>query len=73
MEKLSYLTPYCYTHITVGLRIHPVVIFPHHCRFRKNLGHLGLEHGSHGLSCKVLTVEVVRGIRKEGKVILLNP
>ena len=85
MEKLSYLTPYCYTHITAGLRIDPTVIFPHHCRIRittgsdeqfpkviykietKNLGRLGLEHRSWGLSCGLLTIEAVKGIRKEGK------
>ena len=33
----------------------------------KNLGRLGLEHGSLGLSCGVLTVEAVGGIRKEWK------
>ena len=33
----------------------------------KNLGHLGLKHGSRGLSCGVLIIEAVRGIRKEGK------
>ena len=33
----------------------------------KNLGHLGLEHGSRGLSCGVLTVGAVGGIQKEGK------
>ena len=27
MEKLSYLTPNCYTHITAGLRIGPAVIY----------------------------------------------
>ena len=35
MEKLSYLTPNCYIHITAGLRIDPAVIFPHHCRFQE--------------------------------------
>ena len=33
----------------------------------KNLGRLGLEHGSRGLSCGVLTIETVGGICKEGK------
>ena len=33
----------------------------------KNLGRLGLKHGSRGLSCGVLTVKAVGGIRKEGK------
>ena len=33
----------------------------------KNLGRLGLEHGSRGLSCGVLTVGAVGGIQKEGK------
>ena len=31
----------------------------------KNLGRLGLEHGSQGLSCGVLTIEPVGGIRKK--------
>ena len=38
MEKLSYLTPNYYTHITAGLRIGPAMMFPHHCRFRLTTG-----------------------------------
>ena len=34
---------------------------------QKNLGRLGLEHGSRGLNCAVLTVEPVRGFREKGK------
>ena len=34
---------------------------------QKNLGRLGLKYGSRGLSCGILTVEPVGGIRKKWK------